>query len=43
MHVLTPWPWNWTFKKVAHHLCKMLIFYEPKQVTLRNTRHPVEE
>jgi hypothetical protein len=28
---------------VAHHLCKMWIFYEPKKVTLWNTRHFVEE
>ena len=27
----------------AHHLCKMLIFYEPRRVTLGNTRHFVEE
>jgi hypothetical protein len=28
---------------LAHHLCKMLIFYEPRGVTLGNTRHFVEE
>ena len=28
---------------LAHHLCKMLIFYEPRRVTLGNTRHLVEE
>jgi hypothetical protein len=28
---------------LAHHLCKMLIFYEPRSVTLGNTRHFVEE
>jgi hypothetical protein len=28
---------------LAHHLCKMLIFYEPRRVTLGNTRHFVEE
>jgi len=28
---------------LAHHLCKLLIFYEPKRVTIRNTRHFVEE
>ena len=28
---------------LAHHLCKMLIFYEPRMVTLGNTRHFVEE
>ena len=27
----------------AHHLCKMLIFYEPRRVTSGNTRHFVEE
>jgi len=27
----------------AHHLCKMRIFYEPRRVTLGNTRHFVEE
>ena len=30
-------------KIVAHHFCKMWIFYEPKKVTLWNTRHFVEE
>ena len=28
---------------LAHHLCKMCIFYEPRRVTLGNTRHFVEE
>jgi len=28
---------------LAHHLRKMLIFYEPRRVTLGNTRHFVEE
>jgi hypothetical protein len=28
---------------LAHHLCQMLIFYEPRSVTLGNTRHFVEE
>ena len=28
---------------LAHHLCKMCIFYEPRSVTLGNTRHFVEE
>jgi len=28
---------------LAHHLCKMLIFYERRRVTLGNTRHFVEE
>ena len=28
---------------LAHHLCKMRIFYEPRSVTLGNTRHFVEE
>jgi hypothetical protein len=28
---------------LAHQLCKMLIFYEPRRVTLGNTRHFVEE
>ena len=28
---------------LAHNLCKMLIFYEPRRVTLGNTRHFVEE
>ena len=27
----------------AHHLCKMWIFYEPRRVTLGDTRHFVEE
>ena len=27
---------------LAHHLCKMWIFYEPRRVTLGNTRHFVE-
>ena len=27
----------------AHHLCKMWIFYEPRTVTLGNTRYFVEE
>jgi len=28
---------------LAHHLCKVWIFYEPRRVTLGNTRHFVEE
>ena len=28
---------------LAHHLRKMWIFYEPRRVTLGNTRHFVEE
>ena len=28
---------------LAQHLCKMWIFYEPRGVTLGNTRHFVEE
>ena len=28
---------------LAHHSCKMWIFYEPRRVTLGNTRHFVEE
>ena len=28
---------------LAHHLCKMCIFYEPRRVTLGNTRQFVEE
>jgi len=28
---------------LAHHLCKMSIFYEPRRVTLGNTPHFVEE
>ena len=28
---------------LAHHLCKMWIFYEPRRVTLGNKRHFVEE
>ena len=28
---------------LTHHLCKMRIFYEPRRVTLGNTRHFVEE
>jgi len=28
---------------LAHHLCKMLIFYKPRRVTPGNTRHFVEE
>ena len=28
---------------LAHHLYKMLIFYEPRSLTLGNTRHFVEE
>jgi len=27
----------------AYQLCKMLIFYEPRSVTVGNTRHFVEE
>jgi len=30
-------------QQLAHHLCKMWTFYEPKTVTLWNTRHYVEE
>ena len=28
---------------LAHHLCKMWIFHEPRRVTLGNTGHFVEE
>ena len=28
---------------LAHHLCKLWIYYEPRRVTLGNTRHFVEE
>jgi len=28
---------------LEHHLCKMWIFYEPRRITLGNTRHFVEE
>jgi len=28
---------------LAHHLFKVLIFYEPRRVTLGNARHFVEE
>jgi len=28
---------------LAHHLFKILVFYEPRRVTLGNTRHFVEE
>ena len=28
---------------LAHHFCKMWIFYEPRRVTLGNTRYSVEE
>jgi len=28
---------------LAHHLCKMSIFYEPKSLSLGNTRHFVKE
>jgi len=28
---------------LTHRLCKMLIFYEPRRITLGNTRHFVEE
>ena len=28
---------------LAHHLCTMWIFYEPRRVTLGNTRYFVEE
>jgi len=28
---------------LEHHLCKIRIFYEPRSVTLGNTRHFVEE
>jgi len=42
------WPFNPLALKLniyslAHHLCKMWIFYEPRSVTLGNTRHFVEE
>ena len=48
---LTLWPWSWTFTvaleldiySLAHHLCKIWIFYEPRRVALGNTRHFVEE
>ena len=40
---LTLWPWSWTFYSLAHHFCKMWIFYEPRRVTVGNTRHFVEE
>jgi hypothetical protein len=28
---------------LAHHLCEMWIFYEPRRITLGNTRHFAEE
>jgi len=28
---------------LAHHLCKMWIFYEPRRATLGNTRYFVKE
>jgi len=28
---------------LAHHLCKMWIFYEPRRITLGNTRHFLEK
>ena len=28
---------------LAHRLCKMLIFYEPRRIALGNTQHFVEE
>ena len=28
---------------LAHHLCKMWTFYEPRRLTLGDTRHFVEE
>jgi len=28
---------------LAHHLCKVWIFYEPRRVTLGNKQHFVEE
>ena len=31
------------FYSLAHHLCKMWIFYDPSRLTLGNTRHFVEE
>ena len=42
------WPFNPSaleldIYSLVHNLCKMLIFYEPRSVTLGNTRHFVEE
>jgi len=34
---------GWQPSSLAHHLCTIWIFYEPRRVTLGNTRHFVEE
>ena len=41
--VINPLALELDIYSLAHHLCKMRIFYEPRRVTLGNTRHFVEE
>ena len=41
--VINPLALELDIYSLAHHLCKMWIFYEPRRITLGNTRHFVEE
>jgi len=40
---LNPLAMKLDLHSLAHHLCKMWIFYKPRRVTLGNTRHFVEQ
>jgi hypothetical protein len=42
-HYINPLALELDIYSLAHHLCKMGIFYEPRRITLGNTRHFVEE
>ena len=43
VHSFNPLALELDIYSLAHHLCKMLIFYEPRSLILGNTRHFVEE
>ena len=43
IYIFNPLALELEIYSLAHHLCKMLLFYEPRRVTLGNTRHFVEE
>ena len=42
-HAINPLALELDICSLAHHLCKMWIFYEPRRITLGNTRHFMEE
>jgi len=43
MNLFNPLVLELDIYSLAHHLCKMLILYEPRKLKLGNTRHFVEE